>query len=352
MKQPFRALLLALAALSVVELTSSYFLYRYYSIHGEHFQPKGFATYFILDKVLSKMIAGRHPLKQTTDNGPLFSPSPDFGYVMNSGEYEITETFGEHVHKFHLGVDQSRRRITSYAPVQAFRRIFLTGESGVFGWGLNDQETIGWLLQERLMSYEVINMSATGYSTVNALEQLRIEFPIVNTNDIVILPYHPVSNDFNVLPQERLTLLSQGYEAALGEPNLLSQGIASFGAMDQNNAFEIRKIKLSCGENYAPDCVRPKLSEAESQRVTEGAFDQIISSIAGRLVIAFLEGPDDDPVIRHLKMRGLTIVDLRTSADEQELDDVMPTNTHSGPFRHHHLFVRLVRGLHQASLIE
>jgi hypothetical protein len=51
-------------------------------------------------------------------------------------------------------------------------------------------------------------------------------------------------------------------------------------------------------------------------------------------------------------MRGLTIVDLRTSADEQELDDVMPTNTHSGPFRHHHLFVRLVRGLHQASLIE
>jgi hypothetical protein len=82
----------------------------------------------------------------------------------------------------------------------------LTGDSAVFGWGLNDQETIGWLLQERLMSYEVINMSATGYSTVNALEQLRIEFPIVNTNDIVILPYHPVSNDFNVLPQERLTL--------------------------------------------------------------------------------------------------------------------------------------------------
>jgi hypothetical protein len=53
----------------------------------------------------------------------------------------------------------------------------VTGDSALFGWGLDYQETIHRLLQERLQNYEVENMTLTGYSTVHALLQLQKAAP-------------------------------------------------------------------------------------------------------------------------------------------------------------------------------
>ncbi len=340
------------AAVIVVESFSSYFLYRYFAWSHKGFHPTGTATYTLLEHAFVSIRGKTMRVKLSSNRLPVFVPDPVLGYVMNPGEYDITEDFDHQKHMFHLHVTEGGSRAASYLPVKAAHRLFFTGDSSVFGWGLNDEETIPWLLQSRLPNDEVLNLSLTSYSTVQAAIWLARSNPKIGAEDSVILTYHPVTNYFNVAKPSVLTSLLIGYELQLGDLTAMKGIQVPYGAIDANGNFEVRRVGLSCATSPAsPACVRADVGLEESVRVTERAFDEVLALHPGHVVVAFVSGPDDDPVIRYLREKGVAIADLRRAEDAPDAEDIVPTDRHAGPFFQYGLFQRLLAVLRSENAV-
>jgi hypothetical protein len=343
------AILVAVAALGV-ESISSYVIYRNASRLEKSFHPTGSATVALL-RLISYKFRGRKVVVWA-DHGPLFYLDPVLGFAVHPGQYEINEQFEGQRHRFQLTINNGGLRATSYSPTQASRHIYISGDSGIFGWGLNDEDTIPWLLQGRLPQYEVVNWSLTRYSTVHALLQLQQARAQIAPEDIVVLTYHPTDVETNVALPSIFRDFSDGLEAQLSEAGFVAAIDYPFGAFDDQGRFVVRRIKLSCFLRTAvADCGQVNVDQNAAMRITERAFDEIIALHAGRLVVAIVGGPDSDPVISHLRAKGVLVTDIRPTASEPESKDEIATDTHGGVFWNHLMFTRLLAALQSNQLI-
>lgn len=342
----------AVLGLAAIEALSSYVFYRYYAKDQKAFRPTGSAALLLSQRLLDIVRGTPREVQMSIDHGPLFAASEVFGFTILPGRYQITERFDGLEHRFDLRVTDAGRRASSYTPVQSSKRILLTGDSALFAWGLDDEESLPWLLQSRLPDYEVVNLTLTSYSTIQALLQLREIAPPVGPNDIVVLVYHPVTNGFNVAEPVFLHNLKTGYELQLGDAGMRDMNVP-FGDIDAQGNFAIRRIALHCSDAASsPQCHHPVLPPAAVTRVTERAFDEIAALHAGHLVVAFVSGSDDDPVIAHLKSHGFTIADLRTVDGVPETTDLIPTDLHAGAFWTHQAYIRLLEALQRNRLVD
>jgi hypothetical protein len=98
----------------------------------------------------------------------------------------------------------------------------------------------------------------------------------------------------------------------------------------------------------APGCRRAGSDPTDREMVaaTIAVLDEI-TSIAGRarLVVAYIWGPDDDPVVRALHGKGITVVDIRSRPGFNESDSSLPFDAHPGPLSQMHFFLKLAAGL-------
>ncbi len=94
---------------------------------------------------------------------------PYLGYTHRPGRMVVAEKVMTHL--------DNTLRITQ--PLEAYARaadrpeVWLFGCSLTHGYGLNDDETFAWKLQEKLPNYEIVNFGVEGYSTVQSLLQLK-----------------------------------------------------------------------------------------------------------------------------------------------------------------------------------
>jgi hypothetical protein len=340
----------AIGALAV-ESISSYVIYRNTSRVEKSFHPHGSATVALL-RLISYKFMGRK-VGVWADHGPLFYPDPLLGFVVHPGRYEINEQFDGLRHRFQLTINDAGLRATSYSSTQASRRIYITGDSGIFGWGVNDEETVPWLLQGRLPQYEVVNWSLTRYSTVHALLQLQQARARIGPEDVVVLTYHPTDVDTNVALPAFFRDFSDGLEAQLADAQFVAAINYPFGAIDDQGRFVIRRTKLSCFLSTAvADCGQVNVDQKAAMRVTERAFDEIIALHTGRFLVAIVGGSGSDPVISYLRAKGVLIADVTPHASEPESKDEIPTDTHGGAFWNHLMFIRLLSALQSNHLID
>jgi hypothetical protein len=350
-----KILLVAVAAtvgLAAIELVSSYVYFQHYAGNYQEARPAGSITVALFRRAFDKLRGISHRVQMSIDRGPLFAVNNTLGFTILPGRYRVTELFEGRKHVFDLTVTDAGRRASSYTPVKASKRLLITGDSALFGWGVDDEGTVPWLMQSRLPDYEVVNLSLNSYSTIHALLQLRQLAPQVGPDDIVILEYHPATNAFNVAETQFLRNFLNGYELQLGDTAQLRAMKVPFGMIDAGGRFSVGRIRLSCAvEAPTPECVHATVSADVERQVTERAFDEIIALNISHLVVAFLAGPDDDPVIVHLRSRGLTIADLRTVDGVPDETDVIPTDKHAGPFWHHQAYGLLLQALQRARMV-
>ncbi len=351
-----RIVIAAVAAtlgLAAVELISSYVYFRHYAADYRGVRPSGSMTVALFGRAADKLRGIRHQVQMSIDHGPLFAPSETLGFTILPGRYKVTEHLEGRKHVFDLSVTETGRRATSYVPVKAQKRLLITGDSALFGWGLDDEETVPWLMQSRLPGYEVVNLSLNSYSTVHALLQLRQVMPEFGPEDIVILAYHPATNAFNVANAGFLRNFLSGYEMQLGDTRQLRDMKVPFGMIDGSGNFSIGRIRLSCAaEPPTPECAHPPVPADAEVQVTERAFDEIIALPIRHVLVAFLSGPDDDPIIVHLRSKGVAIADLRPVDGVPDETDLIPTDLHLGPFWHHQAYVLLLQALQRAHLVD
>jgi hypothetical protein len=347
--------LLAGLCVLAVESLSSYVLYRHFAGLNHNFYPAGSATVDLMENVIAKL-RGRHtddPIV-TIDHGPLFRSDATLGYGMYPGRYRIMERRESQSHLFNLTVDDAGRRISSATPSTSSKHIYIAGDSGMFGWGLNDEETLPWLIQSRFRQYDVVNLSLTSYSTVQSLLVLQHTLPKVEAGDIVVLTYHPITNAFNVASGEMLGFLRSGFEHQLGDAALVNHMIIPFGSIDNQGNLIVEHYAVGCGEpgvDAAP-CPTRQLGAEQANRVTERAFDAIFAATPGHIVVALLGGADSDPVIEHLRSKGVLIADLRLAKIDPDATDMVEIDGHAGPFWHHDLAVRLGDALQHAHWVD
>jgi hypothetical protein len=350
-----KILIVAIAAtvgLAAIELVSSYVFFNHYAGNYIESRPTGSMAVALLGRASDKLRGISHRVRMSTDHGPLFAVSDTLGFTILPGRYKVTEHSGGRKHIFDLTVTDAGRRASSYAPVKVSKRLLITGDSALFGWGVDDEGTVPWLIQSRLPDYEVVNLSLNSYSTIHALLQLQQLVPKIGPDDIVVLEYHPATNAFNVAETDFLRNFLNGYEMQLGDTEKLRAMRVPFGMIDASGAFSVGRIRLSCAvEAPTSECFHPNVSADAERRVTERAFDEIIALNIHHLVVALISGPDDDPVIVHLRSRGLTIADLRPVDGVPDETDVIPTDKHLGPFWHHQAYSLLLQTLQRVGMV-
>ena len=342
MRRTFVLALLAIGGLVGVEVVSSYVLFRYEAHHHKSLDARGSAALMLAGRTISK-VTGKYPTPVLwIDHGPLFEASEAYGFAVRPGRYRIKERLGEKTHVFGITITDERTRATSYFPRRSDKRIFMAGDSSMFGWGLNDEQTIPWLIQERLPNFDVVNLSLSSYSPVHALLQLQQVSPRLGPDDIVVVDYHDVTNQFAVMSADVLKDLRKGFEFELGDAARMREAKMPYGSLEEGKLI-VRHVSLSCVfEPVRPDCPGPKFDLGQATPVTKRAFDEILALHPGHLVIIFQFGADGDPVIEYLRSRGAVIVDLRKGrAPGEEGDDVIATDTHMGPFGQYQMAERL-----------
>jgi hypothetical protein len=343
----------ATVGLVAIELISSYVYFFHYAGSNQSARPGGSMAVALFGRASDKLRGINHRVQMSIDHKPLFAANDTLGFTILPGRYKVIEHSGGRKHVFDLTVTDAGRRASSYAPVKASKRLLITGDSALFGWGVDDEGTVPWLMQSRLPDYEVVNLSLNSYSTIHALLQLRQIVPRPGPDDIVILEYHPATNAFNVAETDFLRNFLNGYEMQLGDTAKLRAMNVPFGMIDAGGGFSVGRIRLSCAvEAPTPECVHPNVSADVERQVTERAFDEIIALNISHLVVALISGPDDDPVIVHLRSRGLTIADLRTVDGVPDETDVIPTDKHLGPFWHHQAYSLLLQTLQRARMVD
>jgi hypothetical protein len=340
-----------LGVLFLAEVFSSYVLYRYYAHLHKELYPAGSAADMLLVGAINKAHGIHARPTISTDNGPLFDSDPVLGFVMHPGHFRIQEELHDIYHYFDITVDEHGDRIAAYQPVNSRHRILMSGDSGLFGWGLNDEQTIPWEMQQRLPAYQVVNLSINSYSTIQALLQLEKIEPKVGSDDIVVIEYHQPTNKFNVEAPDVLADLSTGYEVSLGDPSMRRMKLP-YGYLDAGGKLAIGHVSLTCAdESHDPTCARPAFDMAAAMRVTDHAIDAILALHPAHVVIAFMSAPDDDPVIAHARTVGVTIADLRRGHQTLFDDDVNYTDGHFGPFFSHQVAQRLTAILYEENVL-
>ncbi len=107
--------------------------------------------------------------------GKLFQQDSLLGYKNLPGEFEITIRQKLVFKATHS--EKTTNRITHPIDSEEIKNnkdeIWIFGGSSSYGWGINDNETFAWLLQESFSEYEIVNFCVNGYGPLHALIQFK-----------------------------------------------------------------------------------------------------------------------------------------------------------------------------------
>jgi hypothetical protein len=314
----------------ILEGTSSVFLFRYYAFKQTAFTPESTATGFLMNKALSRHSQDTFEV----DNPGMFQPDAVLGYTTVPGVYRIIETSGARKHGYRVMVPEAGVRATSYHPVAASRRIYIFGNSTIWGFGLDDEMTAPWFLQAQLPDYQVINQALTSYTHVHQLLQYRRIRENLHPDDIVVFSYAANNLIHDVADPGWLKADSHGYELYLGNKPNFGDVKIPYANLSGEGSLTISYIQLVCAPHESSKCNHDMPEGKVIETIGIKIFEEISRDPKCRILVAFFYGEDSDPVIASLRAAGVPIVDLRPRQGGVDDDDYLLDGGHRGAFAH------------------
>jgi hypothetical protein len=326
----------------ILESLSSLFLFRYYSANQLPLYPTGLASVFLADKAFD--ISPFHSV-ESVDRPPLYDIDDQLGYTTNPGKYRISISVGARTYQFHVTVPQRGLRATGYRQSDAGAAMYVFGDSFIFGWGNNDEQTMPWLLQQKFPQYRIVNLAQNGYGITHAVIQFERMRNAIKQGDVLILPYadYYLARDYG----------PPSFMRSAFPPCAICAGRTARWPVARSNAsgeLAVDYLNMECAKN-GQYCDQPDPSYAVMVEATQ----KIIAFFAKapvKVVVAFLNGPDSDPVIAYARQLGMPIVDIRLNMRSTEWDDFGRFDRHPGPIAQYNYFRKLSEGLVAQKLIE
>jgi len=189
-KKVLYSLVPMLVLLLVVETTVRYY---YYQRHAD--LPLG---------ILAVGRVAYHELRPNVRHEyykPFIQPDPVLGYKNVPGEHVVRIKRRSQTWEFRATINQDGYRRTSGRAVETTDpiQIWLFGCSYVWGFPLNDEDTIPWLLQVDLPHARVRSLACNSYGNVQALLQLQdAEKRAERLPDIAVFFYNPFHKRRNI----------------------------------------------------------------------------------------------------------------------------------------------------------
>ena len=153
-------------------------------------------------------------------SSPKHVPDPELGWIIEPGNTRYRFRAASESGSVDVGYSiEQGRRATSARPA-AGPLLIAAGCSFTFGYGVDDQDTWPWLLQERLSGFRVANVGTNGYGTDQAL--LAAERAASNPADparVIVLGF----GDFQI-ERNRSTQAIVYYPWPLAKPMFRTRG--------------------------------------------------------------------------------------------------------------------------------
>ena len=292
-------------------------MYRGEEAPRVYYKNSPMAGWFILRKALESTGVFHFSTVESrtvSEPNPFFVPDEYFGWSVRPGAYNITfnvpsKSPSKYAWRATIFEDGSRptshRDLTDNTP-----EIYIFGDSFVFGWGVNDENTLAWHLQDFFGdSKRVRHFAHGGYSTVQNFLELSRRKDEIGAEDILISGYAPFYHQRNVASPVWLKLISQSPVGKMLENAMPRHPRAR---IDGNGDLTTDYVLVSCATS-SEDCYYPKNKENDPVEVTRSLFDEILTLTNAKIVLLVLDGQDDDPIVTYIRDRGVDVVDVRRS---------------------------------------
>ncbi|MCX6709358.1 MAG: SGNH/GDSL hydrolase family protein, partial [Candidatus Woesearchaeota archaeon] len=176
--------------------------------------------------------------------------------------------------------DGFRGRDYSIEKPKGVYRIIVLGDSFTEGFGVNDNETFSYCLEQMLNSlnisgkrFEVLNLGVGGYNTLQEVEQLKVKGLKYNP-DLVIIAHH-ASDVENISEIEKNT--NEMYASYLKETAIINNNIShNILAYFRQKAFEIfyKKIFYDVHAHF-----RQKAFDIFYKEIANMPFEQVFENV-------------------------------------------------------------------------
>jgi hypothetical protein len=322
------------------ETLSTFIIHYRYKKFNTQFDELGIlSTYFIFKKVSSKIFNNKDNYERVVANpSPFLIFNEVQGYSNNPGTYTITfkrnieNKINSYVSNVTINSDGSR--YIGMPRVSPKANIYIYGDSFIFGWGLNDEQTFAYLLQQKFRDLNFHLIAAPGWSLSNALINIEENGKDIKKNDLIILGYGDYYKERHVASPSRMR--------AFGEPS-------------PSMAVNVKHIKYSLNSSgelvreYIPVFCKFNISYCKSKDMTTNEIDEItkkiINSISNKteatIVLLHFEGDNFDPVLKELDPRIKVILATDKSFTYKIRDNIMGLDDHPGPFWNYAIYTRM-----------
>lgn len=287
------------------------------------------------------------------------------GYFTPNSLYTTNITLvanpGNHIpsYSWHFRTGPYGNRITSLAqlekaPSDKKPLVLLLGDSYIFGEGVNDSGSLGWILQTLMPTSHVYNFARGGTGNVHQVIQLKdaltenrlIPKEIFKRLEggYVLLGYGDYYQMRNVAAPSWLRSMNQWMHCAkypqkistiTPRANLDASGRSlSFTPVDWLN-LNSKSREVDPSADYQEKATILLLTDAINS----------IRQLKAKPVIGFISGTDHDKVYRWAISNHIKVVDLRPNTQRYDLDNLNPYDGHPGYLAHQTWASRIAEAL-------
>lgn len=218
-------------------------------------------------------------------------------------------------------------------------KIFVFGDSWVYGSGVNDEQTFSYHLQQAFPETKVILYALAAYSLAQAYLRFETLKDKISPKDIIILAYGDHYDRRHVEDPKRLREIMRWNEER--NPKNLDIRRRAPRVLLKDGAIVVDYVETNCRYNKEY-CEQPNVEKEVKIRTTVALINAIAQNTPAKVYLLHFRGSKDNPV-RHRVDEKVTIISaLPEDFDYFILDDAEGFDPHPGPYWHYAVARKLI----------
>ncbi len=229
-------------------------------------------------------------------------------------------------------------------------KIYIFGDSFVFGSGVNDEQTFSYHLQQAMPEADVKLFALGGYSLTQAYLRFDTVKHDIRSQDIILLGYADFYDIRHVVDPVRLIQTSKWREKY--DPRLLNSRLKLPRIqLDETGGILVDYIEENCLFNNGY-CDESSPGSVEKSNVTAVLINYIADNTSARVYLLHFGGSKDNPVRKLMNDRVTLISALPEDFDYFIRDNIEGFDPHPGPYWHYAISRKLMAILSDSFAID
>ncbi len=278
----------------------------------------------------------------------MFASDNVLGWSVPPGQYTVN--FKHRVNSYSewevlptkVTINDDRSRWTGVVSNPAKPNIYIFGDSAVFGWGVNDEQTFAYHLQMAQPDYNVKLFAVAGYGLVhNYLQFLQMKEGIHPT-DIVVIGYADYYDARNVAAPSRLREIDATLKSQF--PGGIPAGAYKFtprAELRDGDRLTISLVEQDC-DVIVDYCKQPDPPQSYLTAVSARLINEMSRSAAAQTIVLHIDGSKSNPVFSALDKNIKHVSALQEDFGYFIRDSVLHFDNHPGPYWHYAISRKLL----------